>query len=229
MHITYFLPHGNQVLADKENDSERVNGPKKEIQEKLRQQMGLLVDIPKPGFGTTNDGNTARRFFSNPHLASQITGVDETLIKRIGIILRTISSGFSIDVEKFRIYTLDTAKLYVQKYNWYYMPITLHKVLIHGPEIVKSCIVPIGRMSEEAQESRHREARRFREHNTRKTSRKTTMEDLIHMLLITSDPVINSYRKLSAKPKESLPEEVINMLESEINIPPTSSRDSDSE
>lgn len=49
--------------------------------------MGLLVDMPKCGFGTTNDGNTARRFFENPELSSNITGVDKQLIYKFGIIL----------------------------------------------------------------------------------------------------------------------------------------------
>ncbi|XP_078051928.1 uncharacterized protein LOC144478082 isoform X2 [Augochlora pura] len=48
--------------------------------EKFRSEMGLLLDIPKPGFGTTNDGNTARRFFKNPRQTLSITGIDEDLI-----------------------------------------------------------------------------------------------------------------------------------------------------
>ena len=31
----------------------------------VKSQMGLFVDIPKPGSGITNNGNTARRFFQN--------------------------------------------------------------------------------------------------------------------------------------------------------------------
>lgn len=33
------------------------------IQKQLRKDVGLIVDVVKQGFGTTNDGNTARRFF----------------------------------------------------------------------------------------------------------------------------------------------------------------------
>ena len=35
-------------------------------QEDFRLRMGLLIDVPKQGSGTTNDGNTARRFFDDP-------------------------------------------------------------------------------------------------------------------------------------------------------------------
>ena len=68
--------------------------------------MGILVDIPKVGFGNTNNGNTSRRFFNDPETSADITGVDFRLISRMKIILEVISSGHKIDVEKFRQYTL---------------------------------------------------------------------------------------------------------------------------
>lgn len=43
--------------------------------------MGLIVDIPKAGFGNTNDGNASRRFLMNPEIASQITGISKELIR----------------------------------------------------------------------------------------------------------------------------------------------------
>lgn len=36
---------------------------KTKIQDDFRKRLGLLIDVPKPGFGSSNDGNTARRFF----------------------------------------------------------------------------------------------------------------------------------------------------------------------
>lgn len=42
--------------------------------------MGLIVDKPKPVYGSTNDGNTARRFFQNPELSAKITGIVKELI-----------------------------------------------------------------------------------------------------------------------------------------------------
>lgn len=96
------------------------------MQKRFRNEIGLLVDIPKPGFGTTNDGNTARRFFDNPSLSADITGVDEELIRRFATILKTISSGFSINIGEFEKYCSETAELYVKKYKWYYMPQSIH-------------------------------------------------------------------------------------------------------
>jgi len=56
--------------------------------------MGLLIDWPRPGgSGTTNDGNTARRFFSNPDLSSSITGIDKEIMVRFKVILEVVSLG----------------------------------------------------------------------------------------------------------------------------------------
>jgi len=99
------------------------------------------------GKGTTNDGNTARRFFKNAELTSAITNVDLQLIKRFGVILRTMSSGYDINLEKFEAYTLETAELYVSLYPWYYMPSSVHKILIHGTDVIRSALLPIGKFS----------------------------------------------------------------------------------
>jgi hypothetical protein len=73
--------------------------------------MGLLVDIPKSGdSGTTNDGNTARRIFAAASQSSSIIGISEDLIKRFGVILRTLSCGYAIDVEAFKEYALANGK-----------------------------------------------------------------------------------------------------------------------
>ncbi|GFR22837.1 dna-mediated transposase [Trichonephila clavata] len=97
----------------------------KEVQEKLRSQMGLLMYSPKPGFGTTIDGNTAGAFFWNPVIASSIIGIDEILIRELPV-LTTITSVHKIDAQKFKEFRLAPVKLYVALYRWYYLPRSLH-------------------------------------------------------------------------------------------------------
>ena len=41
--------------------------------------MGIIVDAPKPGFGSTNDGNTICRFFMDPYLSGETTGLESEL------------------------------------------------------------------------------------------------------------------------------------------------------
>lgn len=42
-----------------------------------------MVDITKQGYGSTNDGNTERRFFANTEVVAKVFEIDESLIKRL--------------------------------------------------------------------------------------------------------------------------------------------------
>lgn len=64
---------------------------------------------------------------------------------------------------------------------------SLHKILIHGSAIIDSLSFPIGQLTEEAQEARHKNYRSIRQHHSRKRSRIATNEDVMHTHLITSD------------------------------------------
>ncbi|KAG8238795.1 hypothetical protein J437_LFUL017877 [Ladona fulva] len=48
------------------------------IQKPFRKKMGLIVDVPKPDYGTSYDGCTARRFYADPKLASEVTSQQHT-------------------------------------------------------------------------------------------------------------------------------------------------------
>ena len=46
--------------------------------------------MPKQGAENSNDGNTAIRFFRDPDVAAEITGVDRELIHIFGIIITEV-------------------------------------------------------------------------------------------------------------------------------------------
>lgn len=96
------------------------------------------------------------------------------------MILEVISSGYAIDVNKFAMYAMDTAKLYVQLYPWHPMTPTVHKILIHGPLIINNALVPIGQLSEEAAEARNKHVRQYRLHHARKVCRQKCNMDVLH-------------------------------------------------
>ena len=73
-------------------------------------------------------------------------------------------------------------------------------------------LFPIGQLSEGALEARHTECRYFREHNNRKISRKQNIEDLLHALRISPDPLISSMRSLPKMKINQLPQQIINIL-----------------
>lgn len=92
------------------------------------------------------------------------------------------------------------------------MPPSVHKVLIHGSIVIKYALLPIGQLSEEAQESGKKDNLRYREHHSRKSSRINTNSDLIHYLLISSDPLISSLSQPKKHLKEKFSPDVLYLL-----------------
>lgn len=212
LHISYRINIKTWAVTSEENKRE-VEKRKKALQAAFRAKMGLLIDIVKQGKGTSNDGNTARKFFADSQLSADITGLDKNLITRFSVILQAIASGKKIDIIKFKTYAFETAKLYVSLYPWYYMPVSVHKLLIHGSTIIKHAIVPIGQLSEDAQEANHKYFRKYRENHSRKMSRKSNNEDIFRNLLIASDPIISISRQIIEREKKELCDDAKNLLQ----------------
>lgn len=210
LHIAYNLDFKKSIAKGADKDTKEQK--KRNVQDELRTNLGIIVDVVRQGHGSTNDGNTARRFFDNPVIVSPATGVDQTLIERFSNILAVMTSGLEIDCEKFEEYALDTAQLYVELYGWYKMPPSVHKVLIHGSKIIQAFGLPIGSLSEEAQEANNKVFKEARAKYSRKCGRKQSNEDIIHHLLISSDPYVSSLRRKSEKNSKELTAEAKSLL-----------------
>lgn len=213
LHVSYRLEIKSWKSTGVEKKTSMINR-KKRIQNDFQKKMGLKVDrVRAGGAGTSNDGNTARRFFSNPSLSAEITGIEEELIFRCSVILSAMSSGYKIKRKEFGVYAKETAVLLVKKYPWYYLPASIHKILIHGSQVIGQAILPIGQLSEEAQESRNKDLKHYREKHTRKISRVATMTDLLNALLVSSDPLISSMRPLPKKTSLRMAKDVLDLLD----------------
>ncbi|CAH1099350.1 unnamed protein product [Psylliodes chrysocephalus] len=99
LHLAYKLPVKKYRERKTETEKYIVKERKLEIQKRFCNETGLLVDISKANFGYTNDGNTSRRFFEDPKVAFEITGISYDLIYKLEVILKTISSRYLIDPE----------------------------------------------------------------------------------------------------------------------------------
>lgn len=82
--------------------------------------LHIAYRLPMAGSGNTNDGNSVRRFFSQPSLVNGITGVCEELIYRISVILRMMASGHQVNTNLFNSYANGKAEIFVEKYPWFY-------------------------------------------------------------------------------------------------------------
>ena len=188
---------------------EIVKKRKESVQKKLREALGILVDIPvEGGSGNTNDGNTARIFYHNYQKSAVATGICPELIRRFSILCRTICSTREVDANKFDEYAKETAKLYIEKYPWYYMSASVHKMLCHGKDLIENALLPIGQFSEEAQEARFKEFRQYRRSFSRKTSRIDSNMDIFNHMLLSSDPMYAIRNLKMLKTHEDTDEEI---------------------
>ena len=95
----------------------------------------------------------------------------------------------------------------MELYGWYTLPPSVHKLLEHGYLIADYFDLPIGYYSEEAQETQHKEIRNARLSHSCKISRKNTMQNQYHYLMVRTDPVISSisfikHKSFRGKPLE---------------------------
>lgn len=84
--------------------------------------------------------------------------------------------------------------------------------ILHGADVIRYFHLAIGQLSEEAAEARNKDFKRFRLYNTRKCFRLLTNKDIMHKLLISSDPLITCLRNLSTKKVRTIDPEAQNLL-----------------
>ena len=166
---------------------------KKFIHDRIFEKFGLRVDEPRAGgSGTSNARNLCRRAFSDPLLLRKTLEIVEEIITRLHYILIAINCKEPIDLEKIDKYCNDTYEKLLEKFDWFKVPASIHKVLAHAGEIIINSPVPLGLMGGEAIESRHRVYKFDREHHARKKSRETKLHNIFIRAIQTSDPLISS-------------------------------------
>ena len=154
------------------------------------------------------------------------------LVSNFQVIWRTLASKFPIRAENFERFCAETLELYMSEVGWFNLPPTLHKILVHGREIIEACPLPIGLTSEESSESNNKFIRKYLLHHTRKTSQLDTMTDLVHRLLAVSDPLLiaKSFKEKKEKSTPFTPEmtELLYIPENE-NLEESSGDEADGE
>ena len=142
--------------------------------------------------GNCNSGNVARRAFANERIFSEITGIPTNIIQGFGVLWSAIRSGHRIDEKKFEEKCNSMLDLFFAspEVNWYGLSPSAHKLLVHGADIIRHSILPVGILAEDPAEGSNKLHRMHRQNQTRKISHETTMEDLISRKLHQSDPVV---------------------------------------
>lgn len=101
----------NTMSWQKRKDTKaQIDAKQTYIKHRFHSEMGLPVGIIIQG-RDTHDGNMARRFFEISIKSADITGINEVLISRCAVILKTLSCGYAVNASVFKQYALDTARL----------------------------------------------------------------------------------------------------------------------
>lgn len=211
LHVSYnqdFKQFFARTLEEKEQKKQR----KQQIQNDLKSELSLTVDKVRQGYGTSNTGNVARAFMRQAEAVSKIVGLDENLIVRFHNILQVITCGKMIDTLKFKQYCLQTFERHLHLYPWYKLPPSIHKLLIHGADIIETFDLPIGYYSEESQEGSNKVFRDARSYHSRMNERSHTNIDILKYMLVNSDPLVSSCRLQEKKSVSKLTDEAQNML-----------------
>lgn len=80
----------------------------------------------------------ARKAFSQTIVFAKITNVNyHQLIENFRIILIVLSCQLKLNAKPFGKH-LETVKLYQKLYSWHPTLVTVHKILIHGKQILKN-------------------------------------------------------------------------------------------
>ncbi|KAE8740590.1 hypothetical protein FOCC_FOCC013890 [Frankliniella occidentalis] len=150
----------------------------------LRHKAVLSMIDGKINSTLTDDGNqTCNVCKAVPSMMNKIDLALATRSKQKGL------AAFS--------YALQTARDYVAAYPWYRMPCSMHKVLIHGADIMRIAPVPNG---PSFRGTFGVTSQKYTKHHTRTSSRTKGNTDLLHCLLVSSDPLLYTLRP-KPKPK----------------------------
>lgn len=211
LHISYMLEVKQPTIRGLDAKQRAELAERKSLIQKKLAALGMPIDRVVLGKGTSNTGNVARKFLRHYSEVSEITGVDQNCIQRLYFIMVALTCSKPLNIPAFQIFCEETAKKFVDLYHWYRMPVTVHKLLVHGAQVAQFMPLPIGMLSEEASEAANKIYRAVREHHTRKAAREQTILDLICYMLAFSDPKLSELRR-PARETLHLPEEVLPLL-----------------
>lgn len=187
--------------------SKYIQQSMKFTREFIEEKTGMRIDQPSSDGGTTSTGNIARSCFMNKKnfgefIATLIPIVYRQpineILNNLSAILRIFNSSHQIDTDKLDNLCKYTYTLIVTTLPWVNITPSLHKLLAHCVELIKTCNNGYGlkEYSEEALEACNKLVRKYRENLSRKCSFNLNIKDIFVRLMSESDPVLINFRKV---------------------------------
>ena len=164
---------------------------KKVIDAALERKFNMHMNKPKQRSGDSITGNVARDCFSRSQDFAEATGLRLDLIDNFLLILVLLNTKSAVDVDKFEKLCDETSRLIETHYGWACISPYVHRILEHGPAIMREFPVPLGVLSEEPSECSHKVIRKGREEHARKLSRAFNNRDMAVFVNTQSDPLLH--------------------------------------
>jgi hypothetical protein len=160
------------------------------LQDKFRLEMNICVEEPRHGGGTSTTGRVARQAFEDPEKLSRILELDFNLVYNLSALTTALSSSAMINTDEFGRLCKETSTLYDKLHPNIPKNTSMHRLLEHGEEIVKTYNLPPIFFSEEGPECKNKLYRGDKQHHARLSSRIKIMQDVYERNLAWSDPFI---------------------------------------
>ena len=157
--------------------------------------------------GTTDDGNTARVFFSyeNRDAVCSILVKDDPVFKQsfkrilqyFHVILSIVNSNRLVDVDAYEEYCKEFALFVRRNLPWAQFSPTVHALLSHSPEIIRNnSNRGLLSLSEEGSEASHKVIKHLREKGARKTGPQDNLKDVVKKMWVRTDKTVQSFKKV---------------------------------
>lgn len=160
--LAYRGPYNGIARLNEQQKSE-IAARKKEIQQKMKDELGILVGVPlSGGVGNSNCGNSARKAFKNYSTFSAITGIPEELVRRLYHLICVMNQRYQINPDKFEENARLTEQVYLASYANRKMTVTMHRLIHHGADFIRALPLPPVFFGEHAQESRNKDVGVYR-------------------------------------------------------------------
>ena len=171
--------------------------------------FSVRVDEVQHGSGTSMNGNSARKCFSNPSKLAETLCINEELVKRLAFVVLAFKQKEGINLNKLEIYCTETYKHFFKIYPWAKLNPSVHKMLRHGVEIARKFPLSLAYFAEDAAESLHKCYRKNSISHARQNSRANRLKDVFNRSVDLSDPLISMYYvdKRSQSQSKDLPPE----------------------
>ena len=170
--------------------------------------IGIRIkECRQEGSGNSEDGNSFREAFrteKNRKTMSEECDVPLNFIEGLWNIYVALTSHLYIDPKLFGAYCDKVLKIYFTKLKWYRMIPSVHKILVHGPELLEELMkeaptIAPGQLSEEPSEHFNKLLKNDELGHAPQNSRKKRLKAMSDRGIERSDVLVRSYEASELK------------------------------